>query len=71
MALRSTTHHRVQLVLGMNQEGNSFDLGIRDQYTGTAGRFPSLCQFQVLSTGKIPILKTQLTLSHHLLAPKR
>ena len=26
LALRSTTHHGVQLVLGMNQEGNPFSL---------------------------------------------
>ena len=71
LALRSTTHHGVQLVLGMNQVGNPFALvetRIRDQYTRVDGRLPSRCQFQVLSTGQIPILSTQLTLNHRLLA---
>ena len=59
LALHSTTHHGVQLVLGMNQEGNPFALietGIRDQYTRVEGRLPSRCQFPVLSTGQIIIL---------------
>ena len=74
LALRSTTHHGVQLVLGMNQGGNPFALvetRIHDQYTRVEGRLPSCCQFQVFSTGQIPILLTQLTLSHRLLAPNR
>ena len=59
LALRATTHHGVQLVLGINLGGNPFDLvetGIRDQYTRVEGRLPSRCQFQFLSTGRIPIL---------------
>ena len=74
MARRSTTHHEVQLVLGMNQKGTQFALvetGIHDQYTRVEGRFPSCCQFQVLSTGQIPILSTQMTRSHRLLAHNR
>ena len=74
LAPRSTTHHRVQLVLGMNLGGNPFALvetGIRDHYIRVEGRFPSRCLFQVLSTGQIPILSTQLTLSYSLLAPNR
>ena len=70
--LLSTTHHGVQLVLGMYQEGNPFALAetaICDQYTRAEGRFPSRCQFQVLSSGEIPILSKQLTLSHRLLTP--
>ena len=58
LALRSTTYHGVQLVLGMNQGGNPFVLvetGIRDQYTRVEGRHPSRGQFQVLNTGQIPI----------------
>ena len=73
LVLCSTTHHKVQLVLGMYQGGNPFALietGIYDQYTWTEGRFSSLYQFQVLSTVQIPILSIQLTLSHRLLAPK-
>ena len=62
-------------MLEINQGGNPFalvDTGIRDQYTQVEGRFSSRCQFHVLSTGQIPILLKQLTLSHHrLLAPKR
>ena len=74
LALRSTTHHGVQLVLGMNQEGNPFTLvetGICDQYTRVESRLLSHCQYQVLSTGQIPILSMQLTLIHHLLVPNR
>ena len=74
LALRSTTHQRVQLVLGINQGGNPFALvetGIRDQYTRVEGRLPSCCQFQFLSTGQIPIFSTQLTLNHRLLEPNR
>ena len=67
LALRSTTHHEVQLVLRMNQRVNPFVLvetGIRDQYIRVESRFPSRYQFQVLSTGQIPILSKQLTLSY-------
>ena len=74
LALRSTPHHGVQLVLGMNQGGNPFALvetRIPDQYVQVEGRFLNRCQFQVLSTGQNPIFSTQLTLSHRLLAPKR
>ena len=74
LALRSTTHHGVQLVLGMNQGENPFafvETGIRDQYTRVEGRFSRRCRFQVLSTGKIPILPKQWTLRHLLLAPNR
>ena len=74
LALYSTTHHGVQLMLGMNQGGNPFALvetEIHNQYTQVEGRLPSHCQFQVLSTGQIPILSTQLTLSHRLLALNR
>ena len=59
LALRSTTHHGIQLLLGTNLGGNPFALvetGIRDQYTRVEGRFSSRCQFQVLGTGQIPIL---------------
>ena len=59
LALRSTNHHGVQFVLGMNQGGNPFALvetGVRDLYTRVEGRLSSSCQFQVLSTGQIPIL---------------
>ena len=65
-------HHGVQLVLGMYQGGNPGALvktGIHEQYT-LAEMFSSRRQFQILSTGHIPILSTQLTVSHHLLAPK-
>ena len=71
LALCSTTHHRVQLVLGIYHGGNPFALvetGIRDQYTRAEGSFLSRCQFQVLSIDQIPILSTQLTFSHRLLA---
>ena len=59
LALRSTTHHGVQLVFGINQGGNLFalvEMGIRDQYTRGEGRLPNRCQFQFLSTGQIPII---------------
>ena len=74
LALHFTTHHGVQLVLGMNQERNPFaivETGARNQYIRAESRFPSRCQFQVLSIGQIPILSTQLTLSHRLLARRR
>ena len=74
LVLRSTTHHGVQFVLGMNQGVNPFALvgtRIRNQYTRVEGRFPSHCQFQVLSIGRIPILSKQLTLSHRFRAPNR
>ena len=45
--------------------------GIRNQSSRIEGRFPNPCQFQVLSTGQVSLLSTQLTLSHRLLAPKR
>ena len=63
----------VQFVLETYAEGNPFILvetEIHDQYTRTECRFSSRCQFQVLITGQIPILSTQLTLTYHLLAPK-
>ena len=62
LALRSTTHHGVQLLSGMNQGENPFALvetEIRDQYTRTEGSF------------QIPILSTHLTLGCHFLAPNR
>ena len=74
LALCSTTYHGVQLVLGIYQGGNPFALvetGIPDQYTRVGSRFSSYCKFQVSSSGQIPILSKQLTLSHRLLAPKR
>ena len=75
MALHSTTHYGVQLVvLGMNQGGNPFalvEMGIHDQYTQVEDRLLSYCQFLVLSTGQILILSTQLTLTHRLLATNR
>ena len=46
LALLSTTHLGVQLVLGMNQGGNPFvlvEMGIRNQYTQVEGRFLSYC----------------------------
>ena len=61
LALHFSTYHGVQLVLGMNQRGNTFalvEMGIRDLYTRVEGRLPSRCQFQVLSTGQITILNT-------------
>ena len=63
LALHSTTHHGVQLVLGINHGDNPFALvetGIHNQYTRVCfeGRLPSRCQFQVLSTGQFPILNT-------------
>ena len=61
-------------VLGMYQGGNLFGLvetGIHNQYTRAESRFSSRCQLHVLSTSQSPILSTQLTLSHLLLAPKR
>ena len=74
LARHSTTHHIVQLVLGMNQGENPFALvetGMHDKFTLVEGRLPNHCQFQVLSTGQIPILSTQLTLSYRVLAPNR
>ena len=58
----------------MNQGGKHFtlvEMGICDQYTRVEGRLPSHCQFQALGTSQIPILSTQLSLSHRLLAPNR
>ena len=74
LALGYTTHHEVQFVMGMYQWVNSFafvGMEIHNQYTRAESRFSSCCQFQVFSTGQIPILSTQLTLSHCFLAPKR
>ena len=60
--------------VGNELRGNPFalfEMGVRNQYTQAEGRFLSHCQFQVLSTGQIPILSMQLTLSHRLLTPNR
>ena len=46
-------------------------MGIHDQYTWARSRFLRHWQFQVFTNDQIPILTTQLTLSHRLLAPKR
>ena len=59
LTLCSSTHHEVQLVIGMNQRGSPFtpvETGIDEQYIRVEGRLTSRCQFQVLSTGQIPIL---------------
>ena len=59
LVLRSSTHHGVQLVLGINQgvtHSPWLRRGIRNQYTRVEGRLPSRCQF--LGAGKIPILYT-------------
>ena len=50
LVLCSTTHHRVQLVLEISQEGNPFALaetGIHYQYTHIKSKILSLCQFLV------------------------
>ena len=54
-----TTHHEVQLVMGYTKEETDSPW-LRREY-----------QFHFLSTGQIPILSTQLTLSYRFLAPKR
>ena len=59
LALRSSTHHRVQLMLAINQGVNPFALaetGDTRPYTRVVGRLPSRRQFQVISVGEIPIL---------------
>ena len=74
LALHSATHHRVQLMLGIKQEGNPFtliEMGICNHYIWVEGKFLNRCQFQVVSTGMIPILSTELTCSHHLLDSNR
>ncbi len=51
LTLRSTTHHRVQLVLGINQGENPFTLaetGIHYHYTHIKSKILSYCQFLVL-----------------------
>ena len=51
LVLCSTTHHGVQLVLGISQWGNPFTLaetGIHYQYTHIKSKIPSHCQFLVL-----------------------
>ena len=76
LVLCSTTHRRVQLVLGIRQGGNPFALaetGIHYQYTRIKNEIPSICQFLVLMLGILTevktLLTTQLTLSPCLLAP--
>ena len=51
LVLCSTTHHGVQLVLGISQGRNPFtpvEMGIHYQYTHIKSKIPSLCQFLVL-----------------------
>ena len=53
MVLCSTTHQRVQFVLGIHQGGNLFtvvEMEIHYQYTQAVNRISSPCQFQVFST---------------------
>ena len=69
LVLCSTTHHRVQLALGISQWGKPFclaEMGIHYQYTHIKGKILSLCKFlgfilynlTVVST----LLSSQLTL---------
>ena len=51
LVLCYTTHHRVQLVLGISQWGNPFALaetGIHYQYTHIKSEILRLCKFLVL-----------------------
>ena len=64
--LCSTTHHCVQLALGISQRGNPFEMGIHYQYTHIKSEILNLCQFLVLmpynlTVIKTPLLSTQLT----------
>ena len=45
-----------------------FETEIHNQYTRVGSRFSSPGQFQVFSSGQIPTLSMQLTLSHSILA---
>ena len=74
--LCSTTHHRVQLEKGMNQEGNSStfaETGIQYLYIRINSKISNLCQILDFITQsnrvKSYFLLTQLTLSPFLLAP--
>ena len=76
LVLCSTTHHRVQILLGISQGGNPFTLaetGIHYQYTHSKSEVPSLCQFLVLVSYNLTVVKTllstHLTPSPHFLAP--
>ena len=71
LALRSTTHHGVQLVLGMNQgvtHSPWLRRGIRDQYTRVG--FRAVANFKFSALVKF-LFSTQLTLSHRPLAINR
>ena len=77
LVLCSTTHYGVQLEKGMNQEGNPFalaEMGIQYQYTCIRSKISNLGQILVFITQselKSPFCLTQLTLTHHLVAPIR
>ena len=51
--------------------GKSAALGYETRILDLRVRFLSHCLFQVLSSSQIPILSTELTLGHRLLAPNR
>ena len=74
LALRSTTHHGIQLVLGMNQGGYSFALvetgGYATSILDLRVGFLAVANFKFSALIKF-LFSTQLTLSHRLPATNR